>query len=198
MNIFSSFIHSTEDAHVLPCISTREECYSFPTGWGTSGVNASVFFSFHLIRWTNQFYWLVLLPDNGKCLLWEMPVACVHAGWSYMTILHIIGPLWGAFKGTKDREGKESLTFSIFSGCKCFAVSTVLKSSQCGLMFQLHSLTQLYQSRSSLTKLIFRSLYISQHPFSTGKDLDGRKGVCLTLQISNIMRYKTCKSAALK
>lgn len=95
-------------------------------------------------------------------------------------------------------QRRESLTFSIFSGCKCFAVATVLKSSQCGLMFQLHSLTQLYQSRSSLTKLIFRSLYISQHPFSTGKDLDGRKGVCLTLQISNIMRYKTCKSAALK
>lgn len=59
MNIFISFIHSTEGPHVLPGISTREECYSFPSECGTSAVNTSVSSPFHLIRGTDQFYWLV-------------------------------------------------------------------------------------------------------------------------------------------
>ena len=37
--------------------------------------------------------------------------------------------------------------------------------------------------RSSQIKLDFVSLYIFQYPFFTGKDLDGRKHECLTLQI---------------
>lgn len=106
MNISISFIHSTEGPHVLPGISTREECYSFPSECGTSAVNTSVSSSFHLIRGTDQFYWLLLSPGNGNSPSWEVPVLCAQAGWSCTTILHTTAPLGGAFSETKDREGK--------------------------------------------------------------------------------------------
>lgn len=144
LSIFSSFIHSTEDAHVPPHISTKGEHYSFPSGWGTSGVNTSVSFSSHLSRWTNQFCWSVLLPDNGKFLSREMPVACVHAKWASRTILHPRPPERGFLRDKGQR--RESLTSSIFSGCKYSAGSAVFKGSQFGLRFQLHSPVQLYQS----------------------------------------------------
>ena len=137
MNIFISFIHSTEGPHVLPGISTREECYSFPSECGTSAVNTSVSSPFHLIRGTDQFYWLVLSPGNGNSPSWEAPVLC-----SGRMVLHDYSPhhstlARGSFRDQGQR--RESLTFSIFSRCKYFEDSTVFKSSQCGLRFQLHS-----------------------------------------------------------
>lgn len=109
MNIFISSIHSTEDAHVLPGISTREECYSFPSERGTGAVNTSVSFSFHLIRWTNNFigwgcYLTVGNLPLGKCLYSVLTQD--GPARLFSTPQH---PCEGLFKRPRTEEGKSDV-----------------------------------------------------------------------------------------